>query len=84
VLPHKHPHELLDSVVKERSVSLSPQPRPRILQQPFVPSSVFRKFLFYFNRLRFRLSFNLVVSGRRILQHPKTLSTSPKHLSNAT
>ena len=27
VLPHKHPHELLDSVVKERWLSLSSQPR---------------------------------------------------------
>ena len=27
VLLHKHPHELLDSVVKERWLSLSSQPR---------------------------------------------------------
>ena len=41
VLPHKHPHELLDSVVKEQLVKLSSQPRPRILQQPFFLSSCF-------------------------------------------
>ena len=45
VLPHKHPHELLDSVVKERVVKSFVSTEARILQQPHLPSSDFSKFL---------------------------------------
>src|SRR3989338_11429283 len=38
VLPHKHPHELLDSIVKERWLILSSQPR-----RAFYSSLIFRQ-----------------------------------------
>ena len=41
VLPHKHPHELLDSIVKERVVDSFASTEARILQQPHLPSSGF-------------------------------------------
>ena len=41
VLPHKHPHELLDSVVKERLADSFVSTEARILQQPHSPSSDF-------------------------------------------
>ena len=41
VLLHKHPHELLDSVVKERWLSLSSQPR-----RAFYSSLIFRQAIF--------------------------------------
>jgi hypothetical protein len=44
VLPHKHPHELLDSVVKERVVDPFVSTEARILQQPHFPSSDFENF----------------------------------------
>ena len=44
VLPHKHPHELLDSVVKERVVDPFVSTEARILQQPHLTSSYFSKF----------------------------------------
>ena len=44
VLPHKHPHELLDSVVKERVVKSFVSTEARILQQPHLASSYFSKF----------------------------------------
>ena len=44
VLPHKHPHELLDSVVKERVVDPFASTEARILQQPHFPSSDFENF----------------------------------------
>ena len=44
VLPHKHPHELLDSVVKERLVKSFVSTEARILQQPHLPSSDFENF----------------------------------------
>ena len=44
VLPHKHPHELLDSVVKERAVDHFVSTEARILQQPQSPSSDFENF----------------------------------------
>jgi len=44
VLPHKHPHELLDSVVKERMVKSFVSTEARILQQPHLPSSDFENF----------------------------------------
>ena len=44
VLPHKHPHELLDSVVKERVVDSFVSTEARILQQPHLPSSDFENF----------------------------------------
>lgn len=51
VLPHKHPHELLDSVVKERLVKSFVSTEARILQQPHLPSSDFENFLFNLNHL---------------------------------
>jgi len=55
VLPHKHPHELLDSVVKERVVKSFVSTEARILQQPHLPSSCFSKLfprkLFLLNHL---------------------------------
>ena len=76
VLPHKHPHELLDSVVKEQLVKLSPQPRPRILQQPFFLSSCFSKnFFFLLNNLQ-QPQLHLFRFGEaRILQHLATPSS---------
>jgi hypothetical protein len=48
VLPHKHPHELLDSVVKERVVKSFVSTEARILQQPHLTSSCISKnFSFY-------------------------------------
>ena len=44
VLPHKHPHELLDSVVKERVAKSFVSTEARILQQPHSPSSDFENF----------------------------------------
>ena len=44
VLPHKHPHELLDSVVKERVVDSFVSTEARILQQPHSLSSDFENF----------------------------------------
>ena len=44
VLPHKHPHELLDSVVKERVVDHFVSTEARILQQPHLASSHISKF----------------------------------------
>lgn len=44
VLPHKHPHELLDSVVKERVVKSFVSTEARILQQPLLSSSDFENF----------------------------------------
>ena len=44
VLPHKHPHELLDSVVKERAVKSFVSTEARILQQPHLTSSDLENF----------------------------------------
>ena len=41
VLPHKHPHELLDSIVKKQIVDSFISTEARILQQPHLPSSGF-------------------------------------------
>ncbi|MCZ4324678.1 hypothetical protein O4H56_21895, partial [Pseudomonas anguilliseptica] len=60
VLPHKHPHELLDSVVKERVVKSFVSTEARILQQPHLASSYFSKFFlekfFLLNHLHYNLS----------------------------
>jgi len=67
VLPHKHPHELLDSVVKERAVDSFVSTEARILQQPHLPSSCFSKFFpkkfFLLNHLRFRSASNFSSAG---------------------
>ncbi len=59
VLPHKHPHELLDSVVKERVADPFVSTEARILQQPHLASSHFSKFFsekrFLLNHLRYIL-----------------------------
>ena len=76
VLQHKHPRELLDSVVKERLVkSFSSQPRRAFYSVLCICQAVifrsFQSFLCNFNHLRFRS----LVSGRRILQRCPLLST---------
>ena len=80
VLQRKHPHELLDSVVKERWVDSFVSTEARILQRPlYLSSGYFQKFselLFNFNHLRAERSFEQLVSGRRILQHSNLLSTT--------
>ncbi len=82
VLHHKHPHELLDSVVKERWLSLSPQPRRafysvlRICQA--VISTSF-KVSFATSTTCASINFALLVSGRRILQDPKAVSNAFSH-----
>ena len=43
-LTHKHPHELLDSVVKEQLVKSFVSTEARILQHPHFPSSDFENF----------------------------------------
>jgi len=53
VLPHKHPHELLDSVVKERWLSLSSQPRREFYSSLILRQVVFRRFLFLVNDLHY-------------------------------
>ena len=67
VLPHKHPHELLDSVVKERVVKSFVSTEARILQQPHLPSSGYfnkrRKFLFKLNHLRLRSTSSFSSAG---------------------
>ena len=74
VLPHKHPHELLDSIVKEQLVKPFDSTEARILQQPLIPSSDFENF---FSNSTACASDQLqsLVSGRRILQRFKPLST---------
>jgi len=79
VLQRKHPHELLDSVVKERLAESFVSTEARILQRPvYLSSGYFKKFSKFrfrninnFNHLRFRS----LVSGRRILQRYSLLST---------
>ena len=45
VLQHKHPHELLDSVVKERLVDSFVSTEARILRRPlYLSSGYFKKF----------------------------------------
>ena len=67
VLPHKHPHELLDSVVKERAVDPFVSTEARVLQQPHLPSSYFSKFFpkkfFLLNHLRFRSTCSFSSAG---------------------
>jgi hypothetical protein len=58
VLQHKHPHELLDSIVKERLVkSFSSQPRRAFYSSVSICQAVifrsFQSFLINFNHLRF-------------------------------
>lgn len=55
VLPHKHPHELLDSVVKERAVKSFVSTEARILQQPHLTSSCFSKISLSSQRLALHL-----------------------------
>jgi hypothetical protein len=80
VLPHKHPHELLDSVVKERWLSLSSQPRRAFYSTSSIRQVVFRssfpKKVLSTQPLALPISFWHLVSGRRILQRFKPLSTT--------
>ena len=75
VLPHKHPHELLDSVVKERVVDHLPQPR-RAFYSSLNLRQAISKISFQSQPLALSFSFKLHVSGRQILQRFKPLSTA--------
>ena len=75
VLPHKHPHELLDSVVKERWLSLSSQPR-RASYSSLISCQAILKISFQLQPLALPINSRLLVSGRRILQRFKPLSTT--------
>src|SRR5690606_16125451 len=79
-------HELLDSIVKEQLAKSFDSTEARILQHLWISSSLFSKnFFFLLNRLRFRKSLKLLVSGRRILQRFNSLSTFiPTRLSLST
>ncbi|MNT12300.1 hypothetical protein D3C72_1472230 [compost metagenome] len=67
VLPHKHPHELLDSVVKEQWLSLSSQPRRAFYSTPsfrqVVFRSSFREKFFLLNRLHLRSASGISLAG---------------------
>ena len=67
VLPHKHPHELLDSVVKEQWLSLSSQPRRAFYSTSSFRQVVFRssfpKKTFLLNRLRLRSASGISLAG---------------------
>ncbi|MDM8351075.1 hypothetical protein P8H27_19535, partial [Pseudomonas sp. sp1636] len=76
VLPHKHPHELLDSVVKEQWLSLSSQPRRAFYSSLIFRQVVFRSYFLSTQPLAPPISFWHLVSGRRILQRFKPLSTT--------
>jgi hypothetical protein len=71
VLPHKHPHELLDSVVKERVVDPFVSTEARILQQPHLSSSCFSKFFpkkfFLLNHLHCNLSASALIAQNFML-----------------
>ena len=63
VLPHKHPHELLDSVVKERVVDSFVSTEARILQQPHSLSSDFENFFSTSTTCAFDLLFSFSSAG---------------------
>ena len=65
----------LIQLVKERLVKPFVSTEARILQHLLNLSSSFSKFSFLLNRLRFRSAIQLLVSGRRILQDHRSLST---------
>ena len=76
-LSHKHPHELLDSIVKERLVDSFVSTEARILRFPQCLSRVyFTKFPENLQQLQTLDSLRSLVSGRRILQRFKPLSTT--------
>ena len=75
VLPHKHPHELLDSVVKERVVDPFVSTEAR-LYSSLIFRQVISKISFQSQPLAPLFSLKLLVSGRRILQRFKPLSTT--------
>ncbi|WP_218189555.1 hypothetical protein, partial [Pseudomonas sp. PA15(2017)] len=72
---HKHPHELLDSVVKERLAEAFASTEARILQHPHLLSSCFSKNFSFFSTPCSARPDHLLSSGRRILQRYKPLST---------
>ena len=73
---HKHPHELLDSVVKERFDQAFRLNRGRAFYSSLSRcQAVFRKSLFYSTACRFDQSSSLF-SGGRIIQRSKPLSTT--------
>ena len=67
VLPHKHPHELLDSVVKEQWLILSSQPRRAFYSSLIFRQVVFRSYFpkktFLLNRLRLRSASGISLAG---------------------
>ena len=72
---HKHPHELLDSVVKERFDQAFRLNRGRAFYSSLLTVKLFSKISFYSTACRLDQSASLV-SGRRIIQRPKPLSTT--------
>ena len=72
VLPHKHPHELLDSVVKERFDQAFRLNRGRAFYSSLSTcQALFRKFSFLLNRLPPRRSLNLL---KREANHTASIS----------
>ena len=74
---HKHPHELLDSVVKERFDQVFRLNRGRAFYSSLVTcQAVFEEFFFLLNRLRFR---STCVSHQREANHT-AFKTAVNHL----
>ena len=76
VLPHKHPHELLDSVVKERLVKSFVSTEVRILQQPHFPSSDFENFF----STSTAYAFDQLLASRQREANSTALPTAVNHL----
>ena len=78
VLPHKHPHELLDSVVKERFDQVFRLNRGRAFYSSLVSrQAVFEEVFLSSQPLALPINLASLVSGRRIIQRSKPLSTTP-------
>ncbi len=76
VLPHKHPHELLDSVVKEQLVKSFVSTEARILQQPHFPSSDFENFF----STSTAYAFDQLLASRQREANSTALPTAVNHL----
>ena len=78
VLPHKHPHELLDSVVKERFDQVFRLNRGRASYSSLVSrQAVFEEVFLSSQPLTLPINLASLVSGRRIIQRSNPLSTTP-------
>ena len=77
VLPHKHPHELLDSVVKERFDQVFRLNRGRAFYSSLVSrQAVFEEVFLSSQPLALPINLASLVSGRRIIQRLNPLSTT--------